>query len=455
MKNTFTFLVALFTMGCHPQSVDLQFFKSGFQTITDIAHPVGDARLFVVEQSGKIKILNPNQTVNAASFLTIPASSISYGIESGLLGLAFHPNYANNGYFFVCYISAAGNTVVARYSVSANPNIANPAGTVVLSIPQSLNEIHRGGSLRFSPNGYLYIGLGDNADPNGAQDINKYNGKILRINVNSSTPTTPYYSIPPDNPYVGINGLDEIWATGLRNPWRINFNRLNGDMWIADVGESTEEEINKVNPAATGLNFGWNCYEGNTAGVNCTPEPSFTFPVASYSTVDIGSGAITGGYPYTGTTYPTFSGKYFFSDLYTDQIGYISDVGGAITWSVPFTFLGGITSFGEDRNGELYVGTFSGSVYKVIDSNLATQSFARTSLELYPNPALSEVHLNAPNLKFPATANVFDVSGKWLSSQLLESATNAITTSALQSGVYLVSVTDANGATFNSKLMIQ
>ena len=454
MKKTFTLLAALFSLFSYSQVVGLQLFKSGFQTITDIAHPVGDARLFVVEQTGKIKILNPNQTVNATSFLTLPSTTILNGQETGLLGLAFHPNYSSNGYFYVCYVNPAGNTVIARYSVSANPNVASPTGTIVMTIPQSSNQTHRGGALRFSPSGYLYVGLGDNEDPTGAQDINKYNGKILRINVNAGTPTTPYYSIPADNPYVGINGLDEIWAAGVRNPWRINFNRLNGDMWIADVGESTEEEINKVNPATTGLNFGWNCYEGNAVGnTNCTPA-SFTFPLATYSTAGMPGGAITGGYPYTGTLYPAFSGKYFFSDLFTDKIGYISDAGGAITWSTDFP-LGGITSFGEDRNGELYVGTLGGSIYKMIDTNMSTEPFTKTSMQLYPNPTASEVYVKAHNISFPAVAKIFDASGKLLHHQPLQADTNAIATSSLQSGLYMVSIIDETGATFNSKLVIQ
>ena len=455
MKNIFTFLAAFFSLFSYSQVVGLQFFKSGFNTITDIAHPAGDARLFVVEQTGRIKILNPNQTVNATSFLTIPSSSILFGQETGLLGLAFHPNYSSNGYFYVCYVNPAGSTIIARYSVSANPNVANPTGTIVMTIPLTTNDIHRGGSLRFGPGGYLFLGLGDNASPNFAQDINKWNGKILRININSSTPTTPYYSIPADNPFVGIDGIDEIWAIGVRNPWKISFNRLNGEMWITDVGESTEEEINKVNSATTGYNFGWNCYEGNATGVACSIA-NYTFPVASYSTASEPAGAITGGYPYTGTAYPDFVGKYFFSDIWTDQIGYIdAAAGGAITWSIPYTYLGGITTFGEDRNGEMYVASFSGNIYKVIDHNLATESFTKTGMQLYPNPATSEVYVKAQNMSFPATAKIFDMSGKLLHHQPLQGDTNAIATSSLQSGLYMVSITDETGAAFNSKLVIQ
>jgi len=227
-------------------------------------------------------------------------------------------------------------------------------------------------------------------------------------------------------------------------------------MWIADVGENTEEEINKVSATAAGLNYGWNCYEGNTqTTTNCAPDPDFTFPIASYYSNTGGFCSITGGYAYTGTLYRAFTGNYFFADLCTDRISYISELGGAITWSAPFTFVEGISCFGEDRNGELYAGGYYGSVYKIIDISLNTKSFDKPKLLLYPNPAVAQVSLKADPIGFPVIAKIVDISGKLLLDQQLESGTHAIATGALQRGIYMVVVTDKNGAVFNSKLVIE
>ena len=283
-------IISFFTFSANAQTVALQSFATGFTSPVEITHPVGDSRFFVVQQGGIIKVVSSTGTVNATPFLTLTTATILTGSERGLLGLAFHPNYATNGYFYVNYTRAGdGATVIARYSVSANPDIANTTGTVLLTIAQPYSN-HNGGSLKFGPDGYLYIGMGDGGsggDPdNRAQNINDNLGKILRIDVDSASP----YGIPPTNPYVGIAGNDEIWAIGVRNPWKFSFNRLNGDMWVADVGQSGAEEIDKiVSPLPTGLNFGWRCYEGNvtydsSSGV-CPAYASTVPPVTQYDTV--------------------------------------------------------------------------------------------------------------------------------------------------------------------------
>ena len=263
MKQIITFLIVLLSSFSYAQNINITSFANGFSSITAIEHPVDDARLFVLQQSGAIKILNPNGNVNATNFLTLTSATITSGGERGLLGLAFHPNYATNGYFYINYTNTAGNTVIARYSVSANPNVADASSaTILLTVTQPFSN-HNGGSLRFGPDGYLYIGMGDGGsggDPgNRAQNINDNLGKMLRIDVDSASP----YGIPADNPYVGVAGNDEIWAIGLRNPWKFNFDRLNGDLWIADVGQNQAEEINRTAaPLPTGLNYGWKCNEG-------------------------------------------------------------------------------------------------------------------------------------------------------------------------------------------------
>lgn len=453
MKNILLSIASLISTCSFGQTIGIQTFASGFTSPTEITHPPGDARLFVVQQGGAIRILNPNQTVNTTNFLNL-STLISCCNERGLLGLAFHPNYATNGYFYVNYTDQIGTTVIARYHVSADPNVADAAsGTILLTVPQPFAN-HNGGTLRFGPDGYLYIGMGDGGsggDPgNRAQNINENLGKMLRIDVDSASP----YAIPPGNPYVGVDGNDEIWAIGLRNPWKFSFNRLTNDLWIADVGQGLYEEINKVSPTAAGLNYGWKCYEGNnvyTAGC-ALPTVTYTFPIATYSH-SFGC-SITGGYVYTGTSYPNFANKYFFADYCSNKIGMTDDTG-VITWSAAFAG-SNFTTFGEDINGQLYVaGAGTGVISKMIDTSLGIADFSKSGLQLYPNPATSEVFIKSDHLSFPATVSISDLSGKKLHSQTLFSDSDPIPTASMQAGVYLLSVKGISGAGFTSKLTVK
>ncbi|RTY90846.1 sorbosone dehydrogenase family protein [Flavobacterium sp. GT3R68] len=456
MKTIFTFFSLLLFFFAFSQTIGVTPFASGFTAPVEIAHPAADARLFVVEQGGAIKILNSNGTTNGTNFLTLTTATISTGGERGLLGLAFHPNYAGNGYFYVNYTNISGNTIIARYSVdSGNPDIANPAtGTILLTIAQPYSN-HNGGSIRFGPDGYLYIAMGDGGsggDPeNRAQNINENLGKMLRIDVNSGA----LYGIPPANPYAVISGNDEIWGIGLRNPWKFSFNRLNGDLWIADVGQNAVEEINKITaPLTPGLNFGWRCYEGtspyNTAG--CAPIGTMTMPIAQYTHAATGGCSITGGYVYTGSLYPDFQNNYFFADYCNNRIGMLNS-SAVITWSN--TFSGNFTSFGEDQNGELYLaGGSSGIIYKLVDTNLGVNDNSKENFMLYPNPANSNVFIKTTNIDFPLTAIISDLTGKSLSTQTLVTENDAINTSSLKNGIYLVSIKDSNGRNFTSKLKI-
>ena len=454
MKRIFTLLALVAVQFANSQSIDIVAFATGFSSPTDISHPVNDARLFVVQQSGAIRILNPNGSINATNFLTLTSATITSGGERGLLGLAFHPSYATNGYFYVNYTNTSGNTVIARYSVSANPNIADAtSGTILLTITQPFSN-HNGGSLKFGPDGFLYIGMGDGGsagDPgNRSQNITNNLGKMLRIDVDSASP----YGIPADNPYVGIAGNDEIWAIGLRNPWKFNFDRLNGDLWIADVGQNQAEEINHVTaPLAPGLNYGWKCYEGTNVFSSCAGSLVYTFPVAEYAHGGAAPcNSITGGYVYRGALYPNMFGKYLFAEYCTDKIGY-TDTTGAIVWSNAFSNLTP-TTFGEDINGEIYVA--GGSViYKVIDTSLSTSSFDKNTFELYPNPATTEVFVKTKGLEFPAIVTVADITGKTVMQQSLTSETNAISIANLQTGLYIVSVKDQSGKSISSKLTVK
>ena len=440
------------------QTIALQPFATGFDSPVEIAN-AGDSRLFVVQQTGLIRILNSNGSINVTPFLNL-STIISSGGERGLLGLAFHPNYATNGYFFVNYTNTSGDTVIARYSVnSGNPNIANTTGTILMTIAQPFAN-HNGGGLKFGPDGYLYIGMGDGGnagDPgNRAQNISDNLGKMLRIDVNSSV--VPFYTIPSTNPYVGVAGNDEIWAIGMRNPWKFSFNRLNGDLWIADVGQNQIEEINKVaNPLPnTGLNFGWRCYEGNSTynTTGCAAASTMTFPFAQYSHTG-GACSVTGGYFYTGATYPNFQNKYFFSDYCDDKIRMVNSAG-VITTTTSFSGNNFVT-FGEDFNGELYIaGITSGVIYKIIDSSLSTSDFDKNAFSIYPNPAKESFTIKSSSDNLVTNIELFDLTGKLLLTKKLENTIeNTITTSPLSKGIYLITLDTKNGTSYTTKLIIE
>lgn len=440
------------------QTITLQSFATGFDNPVEITN-AGDSRLFVVQKGGLIRILNANGTINTTPFINL-SSIITTNGERGLLGLAFHPNYGTNGYFFVNYTNLSGNTVIARYSVDGgNPNIANTTGTILMTIVQPYSN-HNGGSIKFGSDGYLYIGMGDGGsggDPdNRAQNINDNLGKMLRIDVNSNV--APYYTIPATNPFVGVAGNDEIWAIGLRNPWKFSFNRLNGDLWIADVGQGAVEEINKiVNPLPnTGINFGWRCYEGsstyNISG--CVPAGTMTFPFAEYARSG-GACSVTGGYFYTGSTYPNFQNNYFFTDYCDDKIRMVNSAG-VITTTTSFSGNNFVT-FGEDMNGELYIaGISSGTIYKIIDSSLSSSDFENNSFSLYPNPAKESFTIKSSTSNLATKIDVIDLTGKLLFTKELSSIPeNTIAATALSKGIYLISVETTNGTKYTTKLIVE
>ena len=454
MKKITTLLILFFGQFAIGQTIGLTSFATGFTSPVDIEHPAEDTRMFVVQQTGAIRILNANGTVNPTNFLTLTTATISNGSERGLLGLAFHPNYATNGYFYVNYTNTAGNTVIARYTVSANPDVADAtSATTILTVPQPFSN-HNGGSLKFGPDGYLYIGMGDGGsagDPgNRAQNINENLGKMLRIDVDAASP----YGIPADNPYFGITGNDEIWAIGLRNPWKFSFDMANGDLWIADVGQNQIEEINKIAaPTTTGLNFGWKCYEGNSVYSTCSGSATYTYPLAQYTHTG-GACSITGGYVYRGSLYPNLVGKYIFADYCNNKVGYVNE-DGTIVWTTAFSGTN-ITTFGQDINGEIYVGgSGNGIIYRLRDTSLSTTSYDKDKFDIYPNPASNEVFLKTNGLQFPASVTIVDTSGKTLVQQTIDAETNALSIAALQSGLYIVSIKDQSGLQISSKLSVK
>ena len=335
----------------------------------------GSQRLFVVEQNGLIRIIQ-NGTTLPTSFLDISDKVICCG-ERGLLGLAFHPDYAENGYFYLNYTRPGGDTVIARYNVSTtDPNMAEANSENILLIVDQPYSNHNGGQLLFSPvDGYLYIGMGDGGsagDPqNNAQNINTLLGAMLRLNVDNGNP----YAIPPDNPFVGSDGLDEIWAYGLRNPWRFSFDRQNGDLYIGDVGQNAWEEIDYQRAGTPGgLNFGWRCKEG-THNYNFTGDcltANLTDPIAEYSHSE--GQAVTGGFVYRGQDFPNMVGRYFYADYVSGNIWSLYKTGSnPDTWSLPKLELSSgllISAFGEDKNGEIYVvDRGGGTIRRLVDLN--------------------------------------------------------------------------------------
>ena len=322
----------------------------------DIQH-AGDERLFIIEKVGRIRVVQAGTLVDFP-FLNIIDRVGSGGNEQGLLGLAFHPSYAENGLFFVNYTDKNGDTVVSRYRVTPDPNIADPSSELVLIHANQPFPNHNGGVLAFGPDGNLYIGLGDGGsagDPfNNAQKLDTFLGKILRLDVDSAEP----YAIPPDNPF-----NNEIWAYGLRNPWRMSFDSLTGDFYIADVGQGDWEEIDLV-PAGMpgGINFGWKILEG-THPYGGEPQDGLVPPVAEYSHGQ-GRCSVTGGYVYRGSM-PEWNGIYLYGDYCTGEIwGLIQSDGG---WQNQLLFDadGNITSFGQDANGEIYIAMDDGRILRL------------------------------------------------------------------------------------------
>lgn len=455
MKTTLFFLLLLSAVGLHSQNIGLTPFASGFSNPVEITH-AGDSRLFVVEQGGAIKIVNSEGEVNPQNFLTIPSSMLGQENEQGLLGLAFHPNYATNGYFYVNYTRADGDTVIERYTVSDDDDIADAeSGETILIVEQPFDN-HNGGSLKFGPGGLLFIGMGDGGsggDPgNRAQDITENLGKMLRIDVDSASP----YGIPPTNPYVGIDGNDEIWAVGVRNPWKFSFDRDTNDLWIADVGQGEVEEIDKlVNPIEPGLNLGWDCFEGSQESetANCTEDAELTMPYAEYLHSNTDGCSITGGYVYRGSLYPNFEGVYFFGDYCMSEIGTV-DASGTLSFTTNLSFAGNITTFGEDADGELYV-QGGNTIYKITDLSLGADDFAANGMRLYPNPSNGELFLNAPSLPFPAQFQLYDQSGRVVVDQKLENTSGShFITGDLADGVYMVKLEDGKGNIYSTKLAV-
>lgn len=334
--------------------------RNGLVNAVYLTH-AGDDRLFVVEQDGRIRIVQNGSLVDTP-FLDIDDRVGSEANEQGLLSVAFHPNYAENGRFFVNYTNNNGHTVIARYQVRPdNPNQADPASEVILLTIDQPYENHNGGQIQFGPDGYLYIGMGDGGsqgDPqNNGQNPDTLLGDILRIDVNHEANGLAY-TIPPTNPFLNdANYRPEIWAMGFRNPWRFSFDRLTGDLYITDVGQNQWEEVNFQSANSPGgQNYGWNLLEATHCYqiANCDSS-GFTLPVHEYSHAE-GGCSITGGYVYRGQEFPSLTGNYFFADYCTGFIwSLFSQPDGSWVSNLVAQTGFSISSFGENVSGELYI----------------------------------------------------------------------------------------------------
>jgi glucose/arabinose dehydrogenase len=351
---------------------------SNLGSVTAITN-AGDGRVFLTLQAGRIVIWDGTRVLDTP-FLDV-SGSISSGGERGLLSTAFHPQYAQNGFFFVYYTDPNGDPTLARYHVSADPNVSDASsGVTLLTISHPGQANHNGGQLQFGPDGFLYMGVGDggsaNDPPCNAQRSDVLLGKLLRLDVDPQIPNPPFYAIPAGNPFVGHGGPDQGWAKGLRNPWRFSFDRATGDLYVGDVGQGDREEID-FQPAGDpgGENYGWKVMEGTACGgggtESCpagTPpcnDPIYVRPVLEYTHAD-GNCTVIGGYVYRGGSIPDLYGQYLYGDFCTGTIWSASHpAGGAWTSQVLPITLANLSTFGQDASGELYAADTDGTFLRI------------------------------------------------------------------------------------------
>ncbi len=358
--------------------LELVSVETGFSTALDVTH-AGDDRLFVSQQGGEVLIVDGGPL---RAFLDV-GGLVGGGFEGGVKSVAFHPDYAANGFFFIHYSDVLGDSVIARYQVSAgDPDVADAGSAAILITVDQTTDLHRGGQLQFGPDGYLYIALGDGGPQTDtechAQRPDTLQGKLLRIDVDQNVGTPPFYGIPPDNPFGGAGEpAPEVWALGLRQPWRFSFDRLTGDLYLGDVGQFDREEID-FQPAASagGENYGWRimegtlCHDPDPIDPDCPPstpscfDPAFTDPVLDYPLTD-GNCSVTGGYVYRGHQLAALAGRYLYGDWCSGNIWATEASSGWSSELLPIS-LPGVTSFGEDAAGNLYA-TDGSELFRVDD----------------------------------------------------------------------------------------
>ena len=377
----------------------------------------GTDRLFVVERAGQVYVFANNPNVSQRSQFIDISSRIELQGECGLLGLAFHPNYEQNRFFYLFYVrSSPFQSVVSRFTATAgNPNLADPATEVVLLTVSQNGFFHKGGCLEFGADGYLYISLGEDGTPDNAQSLTTVKGKVLRIDVNNPSGGRQY-GIPNGNPFKGNpSGFrEEIWAWGFRNPWRFSCDDQTGDLWLGDVGQNAWEEVDFLRK---GRNFGWPLMEGSVCyqPPQCdTLDLDIVLPVATYP--HNGSASITGGCVYRGPSVPSLYGNYIFADYITGQIWYLDPDNNPSNERLIVDTTLNITAFGTDADHELYFSTFEGPIYRFVETatDVGTRPPGITALRaVHPNPfsinTTFDIELES---EARVALDVFDVSGR-------------------------------------------
>lgn len=365
--------VALSRLNTNGQTQSEYFVEPAFPNLTfnqpdGLVHDSATNRLFVTEQGGVIRVFNNTPSESGSAVFLDVTDRVLYGGEQGLLGLAFHPNYSQNGYFYVDYVADnPRRTIIARYTVTSDPNVADKNSELILLEIEQPFANHKGGQLTFGPDGYLYIGMGDGGsagDPMGnAQNLSTLLGKILRINVDAPS-SERNYGIPNDNPFVSNNlgYREEIYAYGFRNPWRFSFDSQTGQLWVGDVGQNRLEEIDIVEK---GKNYGWNVMEGSLCynpEVGCD-QTVLELPVWNY-TYDLGN-ALIGGYVYHGASLPSLVGAYVYGDFGSGRIWALRHNATTTTNTLLADTNLNIASFGVDQQNELYFTAYDGKIYKL------------------------------------------------------------------------------------------
>jgi glucose/arabinose dehydrogenase len=468
--KAFFYTIIFLTVGMNSQSqtIDIELFANGFNRPVDITN-AGDERLFIVERKGLIKIIDGDGNVMPQPFLDIDdlVFNSSNQDERGLLGMAFHPDYASNGFFFVNYTNNFSNTVISRFQVdSGNSNLADAGSEeIILTIEQPYAN-HNGGCIKFGPDGYLYIGMGDGGSGNDPQNYSQNRtsllGKMLRIDVDNGLP----YTIPEDNPFAEDDfTLDEIWAIGLRNPWRFSFDHETGDLWIGDVGQGFLEEID-FQPAGSsgGENYGWRCYEGtdftnNSLMSDC--QEAYIDPVFEVQHEGFGGPcSITGGFVYRGSRYNELEGVYVCADFCNGEFYTIVPNGiGGWSGNEVAQFPHNVSTFGEDNTGEIYFASFStGEIYHLTGLNtVSVDNIAfLEAVTVSPNPTSGNTHLDLKsNGLLTLDLQLLDMSGKVMmfrSISINGAHKELIDMNEFASGSYILNIT--SGESLLSKQVI-
>lgn len=476
MKKLFLFIVLFLSILTGTGSSQVSFVNAfpnlSFSLPLFLTH-AGDGtnRIFVVQQRGLIKVFpNDSNTASMQNFLDVSNLVSQSGNERGLLGLAFHPNYTSNRYFFIYYTrSSDGALRISRFTTqSGDPNKADSLSELnMLTIAHPTNTNHNGGCLMFGADGYLYIGTGDGGSggdpPNNAQNTNILLGKMLRIDINTPSGGNNY-SIPPSNPFAGGGGLPEIYAWGLRNPWRFSRDAVSGTVYVGDVGQDAWEEVDTL---ALGKNYGWRCYEGNatynTSG--CGPIGNYTFPITVYanSGSDI---AVTGGYVYRGSRVPSLVGRYIYADYGSRKVWKLLLSGGTVSENIQIGLSPQIVpSFGVDQSNELYL-VGQTSIYKLLDASVGINGNnnevpAGFSLEQnYPNPfnPSTTIYFNVGS-QGVVNISVYDMNGKEVSGLLNETRSPGRysvewNSAGFASGVYFYQMSVNGDRLFEKKMVL-